>query len=113
MSKDNFTTMLDSSLTVNTIYDTTLTSPTVDIVDTLTIDGITGMETIDIDWGQKAQIDSLIQKVNAIEDRLSIFQVDPELESEWKELKEIGKQYRELEQSILKKKKVWNILKDE
>jgi hypothetical protein len=42
-----------------------------------------------------------------IEKRLNILQVNPELESQWQELKELGDQYRELESKLLEKNKVW------
>ena len=63
--------------------------------------------------GNKRNLRDLAEKVDRIEERLGIFKIDPELEQEWEQLKSLGDQYRELEQKILEKKKVWNILKDE
>jgi hypothetical protein len=46
-----------------------------------------------------------------IEERLAILHPNPELEDKWDELKELGKRYKELEQEIIEKEKVWEILK--
>ena len=45
-----------------------------------------------------------------IEERLAILHPNPELEDKWDELKELGKRYKELEQEIIEKEKVWAIL---
>jgi hypothetical protein len=50
---------------------------------------------------------SLNSVIADIEKRLNILQVNPELESQWQELKELGDQYRELESKLLEKNKVW------
>jgi len=46
-----------------------------------------------------------------IEQRLEILHINPELESQWDELKELGDRYRQLEKELLEKNKVWDILK--
>jgi len=46
-----------------------------------------------------------------IEERLAILHPNPKLEDKWDELKELGKRYKELEQEIIEKEKVWAILK--
>ena len=46
-----------------------------------------------------------------IEERLAILHPNPELEDKWDELKELAKRYKELEQEIIEKEKVWAILK--
>ena len=46
-----------------------------------------------------------------IEDRLAILHPNEKLEDKWDELKELGKRYKELEQEIIEKEKVWAILK--
>ena len=46
-----------------------------------------------------------------IDERLAILHPNPKLEDKWDELKELGKRYRELEQALLEKEKVWAILK--
>ena len=54
---------------------------------------------------------SLTDMIDKIEERLAILHPNPELEDRWDELKELGKRYKELEQEIIEKEKVWNILK--
>lgn len=46
-----------------------------------------------------------------IEERLAILHPNPELEDRWDELKELAKRYKELEQEIIEKERVWAILK--
>ena len=50
---------------------------------------------------------SLNSVIADIEKRLNILQVNPELEAQWQELRELGDQYRELESKLLEKNKVW------
>lgn len=54
---------------------------------------------------------SLVSAVKQIEERLAIMQPNPKLESEWEELKQLGDQYRKLEQHILDKQATWDKLK--
>jgi hypothetical protein len=54
---------------------------------------------------------SLVAAVKRIEERLSLFQPNPELETEWEELKDLGEQYRKLEQHIRDKQATWDRLK--
>ena len=91
-----------------------LVSDTVTISDDLTWSTDYGSADLEIELnGNKRSLKGLAQQVDRIEERLGILRIDPELEQEWDELKKLGDQYRELEQKILDKKKVWNILKDE
>ena len=53
----------------------------------------------------------LTEMFEKIEERLAILYPNPELEDRWDELKELGKRYKELEQEIIEKEKVWAILK--
>ena len=53
---------------------------------------------------------SLNTVIADIEKRLNILQVNPELEAQWQELRELGDQYRELETRLLEKKQVWDKL---
>jgi hypothetical protein len=46
-----------------------------------------------------------------IKERLNYLQVNPELEAEWLELKQLGDQYRKLEQHIRDKQATWSRLK--
>jgi len=54
---------------------------------------------------------SLMKTLDSINERLAILQPNTRLESEWAELKELGERYREMEQDLLEKAKVWGILK--
>ena len=54
--------------------------------------------------------ESLISMLKAIEQRLNILQPNPELESDWKELQELGDAYRALEARIQDKMKTWNAI---
>lgn len=54
---------------------------------------------------------SILETLQKIEDRLAILHPNAELESRWNELKELGEKYRQLEQEILDKEKVWDIIK--
>ena len=54
---------------------------------------------------------SLVGKLDAIAERLNILDVNPELEAEWDQLRELGKQYRQLEQELKTKSAMWNTLK--
>lgn len=69
--------------------------------------GITMKDGCDIKIGDRKLGDIL----SALEERLAILHPNPELESKWDELKELGKKYKELEAEILEKEKVWKILK--
>ena len=51
------------------------------------------------------------QWIESVESRLAMLQPNPKLEAEFDKLKELGDQYRALEQEILEKQKVWDILK--
>lgn len=53
---------------------------------------------------------SLKQFMQSIESRLAILIPDPRLETEWQELKELGDQYRLLQNQIQEKMRTWNIL---
>jgi hypothetical protein len=54
---------------------------------------------------------SLMKTLDVINERLAILQPNTQLESEWEELKELGERYREMEQDLLEKARVWGILK--
>jgi hypothetical protein len=74
----------------------------------------TGSSKISLD-GKDADIEingvSLWKTMQEISNRLNIMQVNPELEVEWKELRDLGDQYRKLEQHIKDKQSTWNRLK--
>ena len=54
---------------------------------------------------------SLVAAVKRIEERLGLFQPNPELEEEWSELRELGEQYRKLEQHIRDKQATFDRIK--
>jgi hypothetical protein len=54
---------------------------------------------------------SLIDSIRRIEERLNILTPNDKLEEEWEELRELGEQYRKLEQHIKDKQSTWNRLK--
>lgn len=53
---------------------------------------------------------SLTELLESIQLRLSILNTNPDLESEWEDLKQLGDKYRNLESEILEKEKLWKIL---
>lgn len=55
---------------------------------------------------------SLSETLQKIEKRLAILHPNQDLEERWDDLKELGEQYRKLEQEILEKEKSWNIIKN-
>lgn len=65
--------------------------------------------------GDEADIEvngwSLVDAVKRIEERLGLFQPNPELEAEWAELRELGEQYRRLEQHIRDKQATFDRLR--
>jgi len=54
---------------------------------------------------------SLVAAVKRIEQRLSLFQPNPELEQDWEKLRTLGEQYRKLEQHIQDKQATWDRIK--
>ena len=55
--------------------------------------------------------ESLMQTLQVLKERLNWLQPNPDMESEWDELRELGERYRELEQQCKEKSQVWNTLK--
>jgi len=55
---------------------------------------------------------SLMNAIDALEQRLNIMVPNPELEKEWDELRELGDRYRELEKHCKKKGEMWAKLKE-
>jgi predicted nuclease with TOPRIM domain len=66
-------------------------------------------EGADIKIGGK----SLSEAIEKIEERLGILNPNPKLEERWDKLKELRKQYMELEKDLLEKEKIMEILKKE
>jgi hypothetical protein len=54
---------------------------------------------------------SLMDAIDALEQRLNILVPNPELETEWDELRELGERYRELEKKCQEKGDMWAKLK--
>jgi hypothetical protein len=54
---------------------------------------------------------SLMDKLDAIAERLNLLDVNKELEEEWDQLRELGERYRELEQECKAKSEMWKTLK--
>ncbi len=54
---------------------------------------------------------SLTDAIKELEQRLNILVVNPELEKEWDELRELGDRYRELEKQCKEKGEMWKKLK--
>ena len=54
---------------------------------------------------------SLVDAVKRIEVRLGLFQPNPTLETEWEDLRELGEQYRKLEQHIKDKQATFDRIK--
>ena len=54
---------------------------------------------------------SLMDMLTTIQDRLNILVPNPELESEWDQLRELGDQYRELEKKVKEQGDMWAKLK--
>jgi hypothetical protein len=97
-----------SSITWSQDYSTnsTWTNSTANV--NITADGISIKEGGDIKIAGK----SLSEAIEAIEERLGILNPNPELEDRWDQLKELRKQYIELEKDLLEKEKLMKILKE-
>lgn len=94
-----------------------------------TISTGTGIDTITIaDWGNlsntldvkgdanfegdiKIKGKSLVDSLEKIEEKLAILRPNEQLEEKWEELRNLRKQYMELEKEIIEKEKMWDILK--
>lgn len=65
----------------------------------------------DFEGDLKLQGKSLKDSLDKIEERLAILRPNEELEKKWDNLRELRKQYMELEAEIIEKEKMWAILK--
>ena len=54
---------------------------------------------------------SLVESLEKIEEKLAILRPNEQLEEKWDKLRELRKQYMELEKEIIEKEKMWDILK--
>jgi hypothetical protein len=85
--------------------------------DTITLSNITTPNTLQVKGDAEFEGDiklkgkSLNDTLSKIEERLAILQPNERLEEKWVKLKELRKQYQELEADILEKEKIMEILK--
>lgn len=66
---------------------------------------------VEIDGALKVGGKNIGETLEKIEQRLAILHPNPELEEKWENLRGLRKMYMELEQEILEKEKIYNILK--
>jgi hypothetical protein len=104
-------TFANSGLTTSTISAAGTGGWNTQVSPALTV-GNSGMLSL---VGDKADIEingvSLCETLKSLEQRLNILRPNPSLETDWDDLKKLGEQYRELENKILEKQKMWDILK--
>jgi hypothetical protein len=105
----SITTPYTYSVSPNSIYTTgTGTSPWA------TVNPTSASAKIQLN-GEGADVEvngwSLVAAVKRIEQRLGLFQPNPELEKEWEDLRELGEQYRQLEQYIKDKQATFGRLR--
>lgn len=97
-----------STITWSQDYSTTSTWGNTGASVNIDTNGINVKEGGDIKIGGK----SLSDAIEKIEERLGILNPNPELEDRWEQLKELRKQYMELEKDLLEKEKLMKILKE-
>ena len=101
-------TVIGQSMTGGYTYNTNW-SPTLTVGTSINQSG-----TIDL-RGEDADIVvngvSLMDKLDAIAERLNLLDVNKELEAEWDQLRELAQRYRELEQELKAKSEMWKTLK--
>ena len=66
-------------------------------------------EDADIKIGER----SLMKTLDTISERLAILETNSKLEAEFEELRELGDQYRQLEQELKERMVTWELLKKE
>jgi len=93
----------------NAVWTTTGTSvPSVSNTVHIDADGLTMKAGADIKIGGK----SLTEAIEKIEERLGILHPNAALEDRWDKLKDLRKQYIEMEKDLLEKEKLMKILKE-
>jgi hypothetical protein len=65
----------------------------------------------EIDGDVKIKGESISDLLRNIQDKLAIFKPNPELEEKWENLRDLARQYKELEKDIKEKELIWNTLK--
>lgn len=91
--------------TTGTNYAWNTTSTTTSIENTLQVKG-----NSEFDGDITVQGRSLTEFMDSVEQRLNILRPNSALESEWDQLRELGKQYRELERQLAEKAQMWALL---
>jgi hypothetical protein len=91
--------------TTGTNYAWNTTSTTTSIENTLQVKGDS-----EFDGDITVRGRSLTDFMDSVEQRLNILRPNPALEAEWDQLRELGEQYRELEQQLTEKAQMWAVL---
>lgn len=99
------------------VYTTTTTAPTIDPYSDVIIGNSENGTKLQVKGDAEFEGDvklkgkSLDKTLTKIEERLAILHPNEKLEEKWEKLRELRKQYRELEADILEKEKIIEILK--
>ena len=102
-----------------TDLDNDLDIDTVTISNSIYTSDFEDYSSVNIDGNMKVSGDivvggqSLLNKIEKIEQRLNILEPNHRLEKDWKELADLGKQYRALEKKIEERLKVWDRLQSQ
>ena len=126
--KDLFATDLNDNVTISSGIDTTYTLSNLSLsTSSISVPWATG--TAGLNWanlteppsgkitlqGPNADIEvngeSLINMLHRMEQRLNLLTPNQELEAEWDQLRELGNQYRALENKLTEQGKMWDTLK--
>jgi len=114
VSIDDTTLSISPSLTItpsSTTVSNITFSPTADD-DVIDLDLFTNInnEPLDVS-GATINGTSLVDTLAEIQHRLGIIEQNPQLEKEWKQLRDLGDQYRTVEKDINEKLAAWDSLK--
>ena len=101
-------TMISQSHTGRYTYDTGV-SPNLTVGTSINTSGTIDLRGDDADIVVNGV--SLMDKLDAIAERLNLLDVNKELEEEWDQLRELGERYRQLEQDLKTKSAMWKTLK--
>ena len=101
-------TMISQSHTGRYTYDTGM-SPNLTVGTSINTSGTIDLRGDDADIVVNGV--SLMDKLDAIAERLNLLDVNKELETEWDQLRELGERYRQLEQDLKIKSAMWKTLK--
>ena len=101
------TTSIWPSNTISPIISSTI--PTVDSSNWYTLN-TTGSNSVNVVGDLNINGDSLLNRLDKIEERLGILTANHKLEAKWEKLKKLGNKYRALEADIIEKEKIWAIL---